>query len=83
MNESNLGTWDQLALFEPHVKWMASAERVRDELCKILSLPSTAASLRQLGALDLLAEVLPEVAALKGLAQTGRHRQHEQLPHVR
>lgn len=51
-----------------------SAERVRDELCKILSLSSTADSLRQLDALNLLAEVLPEVTALKGLAQTGRHR---------
>jgi tRNA nucleotidyltransferase/poly(A) polymerase len=51
-----------------------SAERVRDELAKILSLPSAADSLRQLDALSLLGEVLPEVTALKGLAQTGRHR---------
>ncbi|GAB4526282.1 MAG: HD domain-containing protein [Anaerolineae bacterium] len=51
-----------------------SAERVRDELGKILSLPSTAAWLRQLDDLNLLAQVLPEVTALKGLAQTGRHR---------
>ncbi len=51
-----------------------SAERVRDELAKILSLPSTADSLRQLDALNLLAEITPEVTALKGLAQTGRHR---------
>jgi putative nucleotidyltransferase with HDIG domain len=57
----------------PHLAEV-SAERVRDELCKILSLPSTAASLRKLDALGLLAEVLPEVEALKGLAQTGRHR---------
>jgi len=51
-----------------------SAERTRDELSKILSLPCTAHSLRRLDALHLLAEVLPEVTALKGLAQTGRHR---------
>jgi putative nucleotidyltransferase with HDIG domain len=50
-----------------------SAERMRDELIKILSLPAVADSLRQLDALNLLAEVLPEVTALKGLAQTGRH----------
>jgi len=51
-----------------------SAERVRDELVKILSLPAVAGSLRQLDRLNLLAEVLPEVTALQGLAQTGRHR---------
>jgi putative nucleotidyltransferase with HDIG domain len=51
-----------------------SAERVRDELAKILSLPAATGSLRQLDALSLLGQVLPEVTALKGLAQTGRHR---------
>jgi putative nucleotidyltransferase with HDIG domain len=51
-----------------------SAERVRDELTKTLSLPSAADSLRRLDALNLLAEIIPEVTALKGLAQTGRHR---------
>jgi len=69
---------------EPHTRGLiqdaapgltdVSAERVRDELVKILSLPSVVDSLRQLDALDLLAEVLPEVTALKGLDQTGRHR---------
>jgi len=51
-----------------------SAERVRDELVKILSLPNTAGSLRWLDALNLLAEILPQVTALKGLVQTGHHR---------
>ena len=51
-----------------------SAERVRDELGKILSLPAVADSLRKLDALNLLAQVLPAVTAVKGLAQTGRHR---------
>lgn len=51
-----------------------SAERVRDELVKIISLPAVADSLRDLDRLDLLAEILPEVTALKGLPQTGRHR---------
>lgn len=51
-----------------------SAERRRDELAKILSLPGVSASLRQLDALKLLAEVLPAVTALKDVAQTGHHR---------
>ncbi len=51
-----------------------SAERLRDELCKILSLPGVAHSLRKLDTLDLLAEILPEITALKGVTQTGHHR---------
>jgi poly(A) polymerase len=51
-----------------------SAERMRDELAKILSLPGTTASLRQLDGLYLLAEILPEVTALKDVAQTRPHR---------
>lgn len=51
-----------------------SAERVRDELIKTLSLPAVADSLRLLDALNLLAGVFPEVTALKGLTQTGHHR---------
>ncbi len=51
-----------------------SAERMRDELVKILSLPATADSLRRLDTLNLLAEILPEVTVLKGVAQTMPHR---------
>ncbi len=51
-----------------------SAERIRDEFAKILSLPAVADSLRRLDELNLLFEILPEVVALKGLAQAGPHR---------
>ncbi len=51
-----------------------SAERRRDELAKILSLPGVTASLRQLDALELLAEVFPGVTALKDVPQTSPHR---------
>ncbi|MEJ2560379.1 MAG: HD domain-containing protein, partial [Anaerolineae bacterium] len=51
-----------------------SAERMRDELAKILSLPGITASLRQLDELYLLAEILPQVTALKDVAQTRPHR---------
>jgi tRNA nucleotidyltransferase/poly(A) polymerase len=50
-----------------------SAERVRDELVKILSLPDVANSLRVLEMLGLLVEILPEVTVLKGLTQTSPH----------
>jgi tRNA nucleotidyltransferase/poly(A) polymerase len=52
-----------------------SAERIRDELVRMLALPSVATTLRRLDDLTLLVEILPEVAALKGLAQTAPHRQ--------
>jgi putative nucleotidyltransferase with HDIG domain len=49
-----------------------SAERVRDELVKILGLPGAAESLRTLAALRLLDVVLPELTPLKGLPQPHR-----------
>jgi putative nucleotidyltransferase with HDIG domain len=52
-----------------------SAERIRDELVRMLALPSVATTLRRLDELALLIEILPDVAALKGLAQTAPHRQ--------
>lgn len=52
---------------------VVSAERVRDELVKILSLPAVADSFRVLDMLGLLVEILPEVAVLKGLTQTSPH----------
>jgi putative nucleotidyltransferase with HDIG domain len=51
-----------------------SAERIRDEFVRMLALPSVAATLRRLDELNLLVEILPEVVALKGLAQTAPHR---------
>jgi tRNA nucleotidyltransferase/poly(A) polymerase len=50
-----------------------SAERIRDELFRILALPSAGKALRQSFQLDLLAEVLPELAPLEGMAQPAPH----------
>jgi putative nucleotidyltransferase with HDIG domain len=51
----------------------ASAERVRDELLKILIEPDAADDLLLLDAFDLLQYVLPEVAAMKGVEQSLPH----------
>ena len=51
-----------------------SRERVRDELDRILATPGTADHVRRLDDLGLLAEVLPEVAGLKGVTQSLPHR---------
>jgi putative nucleotidyltransferase with HDIG domain len=49
-----------------------SAERVRDELVRLLALPGTSTSVRMLDALGLLPVVLPELLPLKGLPQPHR-----------
>lgn len=46
-----------------------SQERVRDELAKILTGPAPGPGLRLLDELGLLAEVLPEIKAMQGVAQ--------------
>jgi putative nucleotidyltransferase with HDIG domain len=51
-----------------------SAERVRDEFVRVLSLPGAAASLERLDAFGLLEPVVPEVETLKGVEQSPPHR---------
>jgi putative nucleotidyltransferase with HDIG domain len=53
----------------------ASAERVRDELCKVLSVTGAEEHLRYLDRLGLLAPLLPELEGLRGLAQPPPHYQ--------
>ena len=51
-----------------------SAERVRDEFVRLLSLLGAATSLERLDEFDLLALMLPELEALKGVEQSPPHR---------
>lgn len=51
-----------------------SAERIRDELFRILALPAAGKALMQSVELDLLTGVLPELAPLKGMVQPGPHQ---------
>jgi len=51
-----------------------SAERARDELCKLLALPGAASSLRRLSEFGLLTVLLPEVEALRGVTQSAPHQ---------
>jgi tRNA nucleotidyltransferase/poly(A) polymerase len=50
-----------------------SAERVRDELAKLLARPNAFEGVRQMDELELLSQVLPEVAALRGVEQSSPH----------
>ena len=50
-----------------------SVERARDELARLLALPDALAGIRQMDDLGLLAQMLPEVAALKGVEQSRPH----------
>lgn len=52
---------------------MVSAERIRDELCKMLLSPRPMEAMRNLEASGLLALILPELAALRGLEQSPPH----------
>ncbi len=50
-----------------------SAERLRDELFRLLALPRPAAAIRVLNHLGLLQPLLPELGPLKGLEQPATH----------
>lgn len=50
-----------------------SAERVRDELAKIVALPGAAQNLRYLDELGLLTVIIPELETLKGVEQSEPH----------
>ncbi len=56
-----------------HLIVNVSAERVRDELVRILALPAAARNLRYLDELGLLMTVIPELEALKGVGQSPPH----------
>lgn len=64
------------ALLRHAVPWLdrVSRERVRDELDRILAAPGAAGHVHRLDDLGLLALVLPEVIALKGVTQSLPHR---------
>ncbi|MBI3743748.1 MAG: HD domain-containing protein [Chloroflexi bacterium] len=57
-----------------------AAERVRDEMCRILALPGSAPSLRLLDELRLLTVVLPELEAARNCGQPKEHY-WDVLPH--
>lgn len=65
-------TWDALRAAARDIAHV-SAERVREELTLILLGAAPARAFRLLDASGLLAQVLPEVAALKGVEQSPEH----------
>jgi putative nucleotidyltransferase with HDIG domain len=66
---------EELMLRDAELLAGVSAERVRDELCKILAVRGAEAHLRQLDRLGLLAPVLPELVTLRGMEQPLPHFQ--------
>jgi tRNA nucleotidyltransferase/poly(A) polymerase len=56
-----------------HLVANVSAERVRDELGKILALPGAAQNLRYLDEFGLLVVIIPELEMLKGVEQSPPH----------
>jgi poly(A) polymerase len=66
--EIEAATWEAIRAGAPQIH-AVSAERIRDELVKILTHPSRLRGFDLLDASGLLRELLPEVEALKGCAQ--------------
>ena len=62
-------TWFTLKKMAPEIK-MVSSERIRDELVKIFTRPNAGLGLELLSESGLLKEILPEVEAMKGCAQS-------------
>lgn len=52
---------------------LTSAERIRDELWKIMQSPAPEAAIEQMRRYNLLRPVLPEVAAMEGVTQSPPH----------
>jgi putative nucleotidyltransferase with HDIG domain len=59
-----------------------SAERIRQELALIVAAPGAAEHLRRLDELGLLAVILPEMVALKGVAQPPEHHAYDVYEHT-
>lgn len=66
------GTARAIRRLAPEIR-VVSAERVRDELRRMLTGPRPARAFRLLDELGLLSVVLPEVAAMKGVEQSPEH----------
>jgi len=86
---ANLGYEIETATFDT-VKEMAaqitvvSAERIRDELVKILTRANAGRGLELLDASGLLHEILPEIAAMKGVEQPAEfHPEGDVFKHTR
>lgn len=58
---------------DAHMLRHVSAERVRDELAKLLAQPDAFSGIRQMDNLGLLEQVLPEATALRGVDQSLPH----------
>lgn len=69
---TDAATLDQLRSIRGEMR-RVSAERVRDEMYRILGLPAATAALRQLLELELLLEHLPELTPLATCAQAPPH----------
>lgn len=77
------GTWDALRAAAPQIR-QVSAERVRDELLKLLTRPGAARGLDLLADSGLLEVILPEVAAMRGVPQPVEfHPEGDVFTHVR
>jgi len=76
-------TWAAVQAMAEEIR-VVSAERIRDELIKIFTRPHAGRGLELLDATGLLAVILPEVAAMKGVEQPPEfHPEGDVFTHVK
>jgi poly(A) polymerase len=76
-------TWEAIVKMAPQIK-QTSWERIRDELLQIFTGPHPAQGLALLSESGLLAEILPEVAAMRGIEQPSEyHPEGDVFEHTR
>jgi len=76
-------TFQAVRKMRRQIRWV-SAERIRDELVKIITGPDPARGFQLLDKTGLIEIILPEVAALKGLAQPRKfHPEGDVFRHTR
>ena len=73
-------TWAAIQRLAPTVT-TAAAERQREELCRILATPRSAAGIRLLDKIGLLQEILPELMPAHGVSQPGPHHYWDVFDH--
>ena len=66
---------------ESHMIHLVPAERVRDELLKIVERPKITNSIRNLDNLDLLTKIIPEFENTKGITQPSEHHYWDVFNH--
>ncbi|MDR0800672.1 MAG: CCA tRNA nucleotidyltransferase [Endomicrobium sp.] len=74
-------TYNAMKVSSARIK-IVSTERIRDEINKILSEKNSSKAFKIMDEINLLSEILPEVAGLKNLEQSAKYRVDDAFAHT-